>query len=338
MNCPNCGHSVADYEAFCSNCGHYILPLQAQGRPVSTADITEDGTSRTPPAAFSSSETQAGKKVAQRVYPPAETAPPPVQPPMQNRSGSSGPRPPVPRPAPQPPVYEEPVYDGYDYDDEPSISQADWKRMQRLKIMAITFGILALIAVGVLIFVLVTTSSLQVQLNKAQRENHSIQATVKQLETKVDTLTDDLDAANQEKASLGQQVAELTSKIGSLETDVNQSQYDKDAAVRDMDDLKNNLAAAEERGTELETELEETKKSLEDAEKENDELKKDVTDYKEAVSFYDAHVVFAMQNAEDKHYHLYGCPKFTKKNVLVYSAKSAESNGYTPCPDCIGEN
>ncbi len=337
MECPKCGYNAADYEAFCSNCGHYILPLQDQGRPISTVEITEDGTSRTPPVEFPQAAVQPEKKVAQRIYPPPEytapQAPPQAQPPVQQ---TAAPKPQRPQPAPQP-VYQEPVYEEY-YPPEPAISREDQKRLGRFKTMAIIFGILALVATAVAVFVLVNTSSLRVQLNKAQRENASAQSDTAQLEKQVDSLTADLEQVKEEKASLGQQVADLNAQIGNLETNVNQSQYDKDAAVRDMDELRTNLAAAEETNATLETQLEETKQALTEAQETKDNLAEEVAGYREEIEFYDSHVVFVMLGATDKYYHRYSCSHFTQKNFLSYSTRLAESNGYTPCPDCIGTN
>lgn len=346
MICPKCGYEAADYEAFCSNCGNYILPLQDQGRPVPTVEITEDGTSRTPPVEFPQAEASSGKKVAQRIYPPpeyaAQQASTQAQSPIrQSVSPAAPPKVQQPQPAPQP-AYQEPLYEN-DYPPNAPISRDERKRLQRMKTMAITFGILALVTTAVATFVLVSTSSLRVQLNKSQRENASAQSATAQLEKQVDSLTEDLSAAKAENTSLNQQVADLNTQIGNLETNVNQSQYDKDAAVRDMDELKTSLAAAEESNTTLENQLEETKQALTTAQEEKDKLEEEkktleeeLTGYQEEIEFYDDHVVFVMLSSSDKLYHRYSCSQFTKKNFLSYSTKLAESNGYTPCPECIG--
>ena len=336
MNCPQCGHAVADHEAFCTNCGHYVLPLQDQGRPIATTEITEDGTSRTPPVGFPQPGAQPVKKVAQRIYPPQTPTPAPAQ--------TQPPQAAAPQPVQQlsqPPkatASREPAHVPASH-----TSHGESKRVKQLKSLAITFGVLALLAIAATIYVLATTSSLQVQLNKAQRENSSAQASTAQLESQISDLTADLDAANAEKANLNQQVADLTAQIGNLETNVNQSQYDKDAAVRDMDELKTNLAAAEETNEILEAQLTETQQVLADTmeqrdtlQEEKDALDKEVSSYQDEISFYNSHVVFVMLSASDKYYHRYSCPQFTQKNFLSYSTKLAESNGYTPCPECIG--
>lgn len=329
MNCPQCGHPAEDYEAFCTNCGHYILPLQDQGRPVATSQITEDGTSRTPPVEFPQPE----KKVAQRVYPP------PAYPEAQEYAAPQSQQPSQPRnPRPQTVAQqasEAPVYD-YSYSPAPPVAPGSSKRLQRMKTLAITFGCIALIATAVAAYVLITTSSLRVQLNKAQRETVSAQSSASQLEQRIENLTADLDAANQEKNSLSQQVSDLNAQIGNLETDVNQSQYDKDAAVRDMDELRTNLAAAEETNTALETQLEEANQALTTVQDEKAALEEEAAGYRDQVAFFDDHVVFVMLSASDKYYHRYSCSQFTKKNFLSYSTKLAESNGYTPCPECFG--
>lgn len=109
--------------------------------------------------------------------------------------------------------------------------------------------------------------------------------------------------------------------------------------MRDMDDLKNNLTEAQEKNTALETELTETQKSLEETKAERDKLKEEADGFRAEVEYVDSNVVFVMNGSDDKRYHKYACAHFTnKKNILAYTVKQAETNGYTPCPDCIGTN
>lgn len=316
MDCPNCGYPLEPHEAFCSNCGHYVLPLQGQSIPVVAPppNASADGRTVVAPSPSIPGDSAPGsdRGVAQRLYPPAPQTPPAA-------------------------------YDG-PYDDYPEpASYSHTKMLKRLKILSGILGAAAVISIAVTVYILVTTSSLRVQMNKAQKESLTSQSNAAELETQVSSLAGELSSAKAENTELTQQISQLTTQLENMETSVNQNQYDKKTLEHDLEQAKTDLAAATESNSTLEAELTETRDSLAAAQEEAETLKTEnktlsdkVSRYESEISFYDSHVVFVMLGNSEKQYHRYSCPHFTQRNFLSYSVKLAEANGYSPCPDCIG--
>ena len=225
------------------------------------------------------------------------------------------------------------------------------KRFRRMLVLAIVACCVAVISLGVAVYITVSTSSLQVRLNKAQKESSTAAATAQELEAQVGTLTEQLDEARAENQSLGARVAELQAQVGSMESSVNQSQYDKESAQRELEQANSALSAATAENEQLEKELRSTQDSLaqtqdeldsvtserDELSAENRELSGKVQSYEAEIEFFDTYVVFVMLSSADKYYHRYSCPNFTQRNFLAYSVRLAEANGYTPCPVCIGD-
>ena len=325
MECPICGHQLGENDAFCPNCGNFSLPMQDGGEPLPSVPLPEgtptDGTALVePPSSLESDEPKPPRKVAERLYPPAEDIPEPEEPvakdgPVKAPSGKQPPR-----------------------------HHRDRRRVHRgWRVAAILCGVFAVAAAAISVYVMLSTASMRVQLNKAQKESSTAQANAADLETQVETLTADLEEAKTTNESLGEQVAELQSQINEMETSVNQNQYDKDSALSQLEEANTQLADMTEERDALETELEDTKTALADAEAENetlsdanDTLSERVDELTAETEFYDTYVVFVMTGSANRYYHKYDCPEFTRRSFVAYSTRLAEANGYTPCPICIG--
>lgn len=343
MDCPICGHKLEEHDSFCSNCGHYALPLQDYERQVPVIDpppdAPEDGsTVMAPCPEIPEKSAQTQKKVAERLYPPPETDPEAVRDAFPERSEPSSAKKVTP-----PEIKKEEKRAHGSPAPSSTAPAAPPKALHRMKVLAIVLSGLAVVSIAVAVFVVVTTSSLRVQLNKAQKEATTAQGSVDSLETQVTELTQQLETAKAENGTLSQQVTDLTGQVGDLETTINQSQYDKEAAERDLKEAKASLTEAQDAKTALEAELASAKDSLTAAQdelstvkEENETLTNQVSSYQDEISFYDAYVVFVMLGSSEKYYHKYNCSHFTQRNFLAYSTKLAEANGYAPCPDCIG--
>lgn len=332
MDCPICGHKMEENDSFCSNCGHYALPLQNDDRTVPVIESppdtpTEGSTVISPCPGLPVEPAEPPKKVAERLYPPPE--------PQDAASTPENDAKPEPDPLPSddtvPPASKKPQ----PVKEEPG--------HRRLKVLAVVLGCITVIAVAAASYILYNTSSLRVQLSKAQKESLTAQSQAANMESQITALTDNLATAKEENSTLAAQVADLTGQVGELETSVNQTQYDKAAAQRDLEEAKTALATAQEEKTALEAQLTEAQTALtqaqtdlEEAQEENETLQDQNDAYRTEVSFYDTYVVFVMLSSSDKYYHKYDCSLFTQKNFVAYSTKLAEANGYSPCPNCIG--
>lgn len=334
MICPICGFKMGENDAFCSNCGNFALPLKEHDRPVPVFDPppgtpTDDSAVVPTPPELQSPAPKQPRKVAERLYPP-QTNPAPLvdlsvfsaQPesdaPHTDFSQDATP--------PEPSVFQTPA----------APTPAPKKSAKHLKILTIAACCLAVIAIGVAAYVLVSTSSLRAQLNRAQKESFTAQANAAELETQVSALRASLEAARADSQSLGAQVASLQSQLSDMETSVNQSLYDKDSALRQLEEAKTEKEAMQAQLTEAQDSLKAAQEDNETLREENETLSQQVTDYQAQVDFYDTYVVFVMLDSTDKYYHRYHCGNFTRRNFLAYSVKLAEANGYAPCPNCYG--
>ncbi len=342
MDCPICGHKMGENDAFCSNCGNFSLPLKDNSRPVPTIDLppgtpADGSTVVSPPPELQDVTSTPSRKVAERLYPPPETSRSPeadFSPPIvADDQGSQ-------EHTPEPHVTESKnESDSTSFDS----AQTPGKNEKRLKVLTIVACCLAVLAISVATYITITTSSLRVQLSKAQKESSTAQANAEDLAAQVTDLTESLEAAKDESQSLGTQVTDLQSQINEMETSVNQSQYDKETAERQLEEANTALSTATEENAELQSQLDEAQQNLEVAQsenatltEENETLSQQVGLYQTEIDFYDSYVVFVMLDSANKYYHRYSCSEFTQRNFLAYSVKLAEANGYSPCPICYG--
>ncbi len=319
MDCPICGHKLEENAAFCTNCGGSLRSTEETAAPVSAPK---------PP-----------KKVAERLYPPD-----PFQPAAQTEPGfdlrsvlspdDSG-------DADRPDGAGEP--DAPDGPKDAGSMGPQKKAGRGLKIFAVISCCLAVLAIAASAYIIFTSSSLRVQLNKAQKESSTAKANVESLGEQVAQLTEDLSAARTENDTLSVQVTDLQRQINEMETSVNQSLYDKEAAQRSMEEAQSQLTSAQEENESLQEQLTEAESALTEAQTEKETLEAEYSAlqekaeaYETEIGFYDTYVVFVMLSDTDKLYHKYSCPNFTGRNFLAYSTKLAEANGYAPCPTCIG--
>ena len=287
--------------------------------------------------------------MAERLYPPPE---PKTVSPEPEPEPASPEQEPETVPEPEPPKKAEP---SARTGQKTAIRLRDVPR--KWLILTVTALAAGLICLGVGIFILVDTYGMQVQLNKAQKENASAQAQVKQLEQKLDATTESLTTARAENKTLGSQVAELQSQLGEMESTVSQSTYDRDQALQKVESLTADVKTLTGEKEELQTQLQEAQTQLEDTqasltetqsalttakadnaelEAQNADLSAQVDAYKAEVDFVDQYVVFVNLGASDRYYHKFSCPNFTQRNFLAYSVRLAESNGYSACPVCSG--
>ena len=347
MECPICGHPLGENDAFCENCGNFALPLQNNDRSVpliqTPPGTPTEGTTQVPAPKDSASApaNRPPRKVAERLYPPPDAD-------LEEHEPISADPDPVPAEsahAAHPAAEKRPAQRPASAHTEPP------KEPRSSRVWKVVAGIaccLALLSIAIAVYIVVTTAGLQVQLNKAQKENSTAQANAQDLEAQVASLTDSLSASETERESLGEQVAELQSQINGMEGSVNQSEYDKENAQRQLDEINTQLKeantqleAAQSENTDLQQQLKDSQDALSDAESENETLttenealQEQMKDYEAEAEFIDEYVVFVIINNADRYYHKYSCPNFTQRNFLAYSVRLAESNGYTPCPVC----
>lgn len=313
MNCPHCGAALDDYVVFCPGCGKLaILPKESDPTPEEVSPTKE----------------AAPKKVVQKLYPPPEEAPetadPVEEPPVEPEEA-----------APEIPVApikkEKKIYP----------AKKTGKGTKRLKILTAVFGAVAVISFSLFVYIFASTSSMRVELTKAQTERASAEAAVSTLEQQVTDLSASLDTVKGERDDLAGQVTDLSSQLNSMESSVSQSTYDKDTAERELTAAQDEIRALAEDLSTAETELSKTQTALKDAEDARDKLQDDYDalekehkSAKDEIGFYDTYVVFVMLSSDTKYYHKYDCEDFTKRNFLAYSTKLAEANGYSACPHC----
>ena len=319
MKCPYCGAELEEYASFCSACGKYALPLQndSQSEPAVAPEPESE------PSGEHVSEKTPAKK-AQRLYSPQEPIPEPV--PEAEA--------PVPAPEPKHPNPET----GF--------------RTVPLKYRVLLFLLLAAL-IGTLcglIYVAGNTANMRAQLRRAQSDETTAVEKAEGLEAQITELQADLEAARAEAKEKAEEVKTLSTQIADMESDVNQTTYDKESAQRQLEEAQTELTALNTEITDLETKLADVESQLEtantalsEAQEENKNLTSENSTLTAAnaaltaeTEFYDSYVVFVMTTATDKYYHKYDCPNFTQKSFLAYSTKLAESNGYIPCPVCVG--
>ncbi len=331
MQCPICGHQLEENDAFCSNCGNFALPLKDSRRSTASA---ASATSTASASGTSDTASRPPHKVAERLYPPPETD---IEPPAAPSRTSASSRAASGRAA----ARQTPRAEAANPPDVAAPAPKP-KAGRGLKIFSVICCILMVAAIAFAVYTLVSTSSLQVQLLKAQRENSTSAATIDALETQINGLTNGLGSVNSDTTSLGLQVAELQTQLSEMESTVSQSTYDKENAERQLEEATAQLSEISEANTGLTDDLAQTQEALEEAQEENAELSDEnsslrstVSSYETQLNFYDTYVVFVMLSSDDKYYHKYSCPEFTQRNFLAYSVKLAEANGYTPCPICF---
>ena len=201
-----------------------------------------------------------------------------------------------------------------------------------------------------LIYVVANTANMRAQLRRAQSDQTTAVENVAGLETQIADLQTELEEVRAEAAAKADEITTLTSQIASMESSVTQNAYDKESAQRQLEEAQTQITSLNTKISDLETQLSEAQSQLETAntalsaaEEENKTLSSKNSDLTAAnaaltaeTEFYDSYVVFVMTTATDKYYHKYDCPSFTQKSFLAYSTKLAESNGYSPCPTCVG--
>lgn len=327
MQCPHCGADINDHDVFCPTCNEYVLPIQG---------CTE-----------SSAEPEASAPVAD----PAAEAPAPASEPAIS-------------PAPEPDIpakkrkFTLPRFPLRSSDASPiggsHSAPAQKGRKPGIRKQAVLMVILCVItlaAVGAAGYVLYSTSSMRVELNKARTEKASAEATVSTLAAQVDELEATLSEVQAANRDLTAQVDQLSSQVSGLENAANQNTYDLETMERKLTEAESKNDTLSASVEDLTTQLDEASSALSDAESENDQLQSEntalasenaslgeqVTAMTTQLDFYNAHVVFVMLDEPTKLYHRYSCPNFTKANYFAYNLSLAKYNGYSPCPDCFGE-
>ncbi|MDD6023741.1 MAG: hypothetical protein PUC06_05815 [Oscillospiraceae bacterium] len=195
-----------------------------------------------------------------------------------------------------------------------------------------------------LIYVVGNTANMRAQLRRAQSDEATAVENAEGLEAQITELQTNLEEARTDAKEKAEEVKALTAQIADMESSVNQTTYDKESAQRQLEEAQTELTALNTEITDLETKLSDAESQLEAANtalSEAQEENKALTDANAALTaeteFYDSYVVFVMTTATDKYYHKFDCPNFTQKSFLAYSTKLAESNGYIPCPICVGD-
>ena len=231
-----------------------------------------------------------------------------------------------------------------------SKKRASSRRTQRIQFCAcIGVALLLGLAIGFLIKT-VSNNVTEGQLKRITTEKNALDAQVADLQNELAAKEQLLMDEQSENNELSGNITELNNSISSLETQVNQYLYDKEAAERDKDTALADKSAAEEKSAELEASLEEANTSLTEAQTElsalqeemdtlqadYDELSESSSEDKEALAFYDEHVVFVETVASDGYYHKYGCVNFSTAKFYAYSTALAKSSGYSACPVCCG--
>ena len=161
--------------------------------------------------------------------------------------------------------------------------------------------------------------------------------------TRLETKEADLLLREKEKEELELQIEELNAEIEALNTTIEE----KDGEIQD---LQNQLTGSQSNQSQSQYDLYAMQLEMDRLEEENKQLllleeEKDaeikrlngevaaMTGYREKAVFMDKFVVFA-NNDNSKLYHSYDCERFVKSDFWAYSRKLAESNGFSPCPDC----
>ncbi len=218
--------------------------------------------------------------------------------------------------------------------------------------------LLALIAVSILLVAAVVYMIVhQKDVNRTIAGYRAREANLLAEENEKSSLESELEASEKEIEDLqlqledrDAQISELKNSLHSQEVTSSQSEYDKNAAQNKIDELEKengdlkgkNLQLSEEvdklteeneKLAEGGEKLEETEKTLEETETQLKAVKEELDAAKEKADFLDGFIVF-VNNDGSSLYHKYDCSLFSRSNFWAYSRKLAESNGFTPCPDC----
>lgn len=320
MKCPYCGADLEDYASFCSACGKYALPLQNDNPAKADGEEHNSGSSHA--SGEEPCEKTPAKKV-QRLYPLEEPVPEPVSQPVPEAEAAD----------PAPEKTSEPPHPEKGFRAVPVIY-----RILLFVLLAALVG-----TVCGLIYVTGNTANMRAQLRRAQSDEATAVENALGLETRITELEADLDTARTEAKEKAETIKALEAQIVDMESDVTQTTYDMESAQRQLEEAQTELTALNTEITDLETKLADVESQLETANtalSEAQDENKSLTDANAALTaeteFYDSYVVFVMTTATDKYYHKFDCPNFTQKNFLAYNTKLAESNGYIPCPVCMG--
>jgi len=164
------------------------------------------------------------------------------------------------------------------------------------------------------------------------RENEA-----EELRREQDSLSQRLAAAEEENRKLRQEADQLNRQLNDSEGSVSQAQYDMTSQQQELERLTKENQELLDAADELDRQIKDLTGQVTTLTGRADALGAANAVYSAKADFMDSYVVF-VNNDGSKLYHSYDCKKFTRQNFWAYSRKLAESNGFSPCPDCQAED
>jgi len=228
---------------------------------------------------------------------------------------------PVKRPAPQPVGPQKPAGKTGKNTKSSKKNSGSGGLKAALVIMCLLFAALAGFVAWQYGNIVVEKTRLRVQATDLELRAQEIE----DLRQQVEDLTVQMEDAQQIIAARDLALKELEDALSGSESTMSQTQYDMATQKLELERLKAEHTELEKQAAELETKLAETAAALEEA-----------MEYETKANFMDDYVVF-VENDRTGYYHTYDCGSFVKNSFWAYSRKLAESNGYTPCPNCGGK-